>query len=217
MIPRATPWASVVSGARGFSCEPCRKGDVSAFYWKADFKTTEIIEAFSLAIHTSQIAELAGPARLAGCDCTRCGSPIYVFSRTDAANRVRAMDGDKSNTLADWASPTICRECRTYLYDKRHEALREEWRRREDRARSLRYMPYAEYLKTPEWRSRAEAAKRSAGFKCQTCSSSHDLHTHHRTYVRRGDERARDLIVLCAECHKVFHENRRLAESGRAA
>jgi hypothetical protein len=41
--------------------------------------------------------------------------------------------------------------------------------------------------------------------KCQVCNSPHNPEVHHRTYKRLGDERPNDLIVLCSDCHAVFH------------
>ncbi len=39
---------------------------------------------------------------------------------------------------------------------------------------------------------------------------SNILDVHHRMYERRGEERDVDLIVLCHECHSIFHELGRL-------
>ena len=69
-------------------------------------------------------------------------------------------------------------------------------------------MPYAEYLKTPEWKQRRRRALTRAKHKCQLCGASGvELHVHHNTYENRGAEPACDLIVLCADCHAWFHGN----------
>jgi hypothetical protein len=73
---------------------------------------------------------------------------------------------------------------------------------------------YGEYIVSPEWREKAEAAKEAAGQRCQVCNVSRDrstLDTHHRTYERLGHEEPGDLVVLCRDCHRLFHENGRLA------
>lgn len=75
----------------------------------------------------------------------------------------------------------------------------------------LRAMPYAEYLKTPEWKATQKKALRYANFSCQLCSSAKDLNVHHRTYERLGEELPSDLTVLCEVCHGLFHRNRGLA------
>lgn len=76
---------------------------------------------------------------------------------------------------------------------------------------SLATMPYQQYLQTDHWEKTAAAAKERAGHKCQVCNSYGNLHTHHRTYERRGAELPDDLIVLCASCHSLFHKNGKLA------
>lgn len=64
---------------------------------------------------------------------------------------------------------------------------------------------YQKYLQSDHWLKISEETKRLAGYKCQVCNSSDQLHTHHRTYERKGDELQADLVCLCASCHKLFH------------
>lgn len=74
----------------------------------------------------------------------------------------------------------------------------------------LKRMDYGAYLQTPEWRTRRDRHLEFAGHRCQICYSPSSLHVHHRTYKNRGHERTSDLIVLCSECHELFHTNSRL-------
>ena len=64
---------------------------------------------------------------------------------------------------------------------------------------------YREYLQTPGWKLRRGRAMRSAEYKCRICNTNYTLNVHHRTYERLGHEHDADLIVLCKECHKLFH------------
>ncbi len=67
---------------------------------------------------------------------------------------------------------------------------------------------YSVYLQSPEWLSKSRAEKVKAKWRCMTCNKPGDngtLHTHHRTYENIGHEQPGDLIVLCDECHKLFH------------
>jgi hypothetical protein len=74
----------------------------------------------------------------------------------------------------------------------------------------LKTMPYVDYLKTDHWkRTRIAAVERATG-RCQLCNAGQSLHVHHRTYERRGEELPEDLTVLCADCHRMFHQNGRL-------
>jgi len=80
--------------------------------------------------------------------------------------------------------------------------------------RPRRSMDYQEYLDSPAWRERAEAEKDRAGQRCRVCNAGRDavsLDTHHRTYERIGHEVEGDLIVLCRDCHRIFHEHGKLA------
>jgi len=76
---------------------------------------------------------------------------------------------------------------------------------RATRLQELKDMPYKDYLQTPEWKATAIRKKDSVGHSCQVCDSTEKLNTHHRTYERRGEEEDNDLLVLCANCHGLFH------------
>lgn len=69
---------------------------------------------------------------------------------------------------------------------------------------------YDTYIRSQSWRIRADAAKRRAGGRCQVCNGADRLNAHHRTYERIGHEQDDDLIVLCEDCHTLFHRNGKL-------
>ena len=79
-----------------------------------------------------------------------------------------------------------------------------------DRITDLRTMPYKEYLQTPEWKERRQAAIERAGGRCQLCNSQGPFQVHHRTYDNRGCELPGDLTVLCKECHVKYHDKQEL-------
>ena len=75
------------------------------------------------------------------------------------------------------------------------------------RLAELRRMNYRDYLCTPEWRRARAAALVRAGYRCALDRShTEDLEVHHNTYERIGAELASDLIVLCHDCHRHYHE-----------
>lgn len=82
---------------------------------------------------------------------------------------------------------------------------------REEELEPLPRIYYDSYIESQEWKSRAEAAKARAGYRCMVCNSGKALQAHHRTYVRLGNEYCRDLVVLCDECHTLFHTHRKLS------
>jgi hypothetical protein len=82
------------------------------------------------------------------------------------------------------------------------------WRR----AEYLRSLPYPEYLLTRHWRCcRRRAIERAKG-TCQACNATEGLNVHHRTYERYGEEADAGLIALCRSCHRLFHEDGKLAK-----
>ncbi|MHC2583664.1 HNH endonuclease family protein [Bradyrhizobium diazoefficiens] len=75
-------------------------------------------------------------------------------------------------------------------------------------------MDYAEYLQSPEWRARADAAiRRSRGF-CERCGRPAQ-EVHHKTYERLFCELDDDLEALCAACHRLEHGRLSLTEASR--
>ena len=71
---------------------------------------------------------------------------------------------------------------------------------------------YEDYLNSIEWKQKAEDIKFDRDFRCQLCNVSGYvklLHVHHNTYERLGKEKDSDLIVLCCDCHKLFHDNKK--------
>jgi len=72
---------------------------------------------------------------------------------------------------------------------------------------------YYEYIRSEAWRTKANAAKKRAGYRCQVCnkhSKEVQLDAHHRTYERLGQEIPDDITVLCRDCHSLYENNRKL-------
>lgn len=73
----------------------------------------------------------------------------------------------------------------------------------------LKYLKYADFLRTPYWYAVASLVKKRAGNLCQVCRSGKDLQTHHRgeNYEIRGNEHQNlnELTCLCEKCHKKAH------------
>jgi len=66
---------------------------------------------------------------------------------------------------------------------------------------------YQEYLNSEEWFAKRAMVLRFWDYKCVICYSDKNLHLHHRTYARRGDENVTDLIPLCKNCHSLYHSD----------
>ncbi|HEX6796981.1 MAG TPA: HNH endonuclease [Ktedonobacterales bacterium] len=179
---------------------------IQYLYWmEPDIKVAWLAEAFNLKQH--QVVQLAGQASLP-LTCSRCGSEyrIIVNSRTEMQGRQRRSWWGSNGIHA------MCAQCREVVMNEQHKRAAAEQATRDARLEQLRTMPYREYLKTPEWQDRRVKQLRRAGFRCQVCNASRtQLNVHHRTYERRGIEDFKDLIVLCSDCHALFHAQGKLA------
>ena len=72
---------------------------------------------------------------------------------------------------------------------------------------------YAAYLETPAWQQRRNATLQRDNHTCRNCGTkgtaratrTTELHVHHLTYKRLGNEHPDDLITLCHSCHAKRH------------
>ena len=77
--------------------------------------------------------------------------------------------------------------------------------------RKKQKVDYKDYLKSDRWQLLRTFIHTRDGDRCMTCNSKKNLHVHHRTYSKiRTDGEKHDLILLCAPCHKIIHENRKI-------
>lgn len=194
---------------------PKEKTEIAQLYWTTDIPSKEIADAYGLVATTVSKTAGYGIIKHKAFTCKQCRCLITVTSRAEAADRF--SKADENWTGAKWAAPNLCKRCSKQIRDAEFHQFMEERRGLTQRQHELATMPYREYLQTPEWQSRRQDALYRAKYCCQTCSGKGELHVHHRTYVRRGQEWSSDLIVLCAPCHSLFHQNARLAQGGRAA
>lgn len=134
--------------------------------------------------------------------CRGCGAEVFIKSRTEKLRYTKTAEDGQLYLSGMIAMCDDCRAARSAEQNTAWQAQQNLWLKR---LQDLRTMPYKQYLQTPEWQERRKAALKRAGYKCQVCNRSRQLHTHHRTYERRGAELARDLIVLCDECHALYH------------
>lgn len=65
-------------------------------------------------------------------------------------------------------------------------------------------LDYQEYISSKFWQEKSKTLREEIS-KCEICGSNVNLHTHHKTYERLGEELPEDLQVLCAKCHKESH------------
>lgn len=80
-----------------------------------------------------------------------------------------------------------------------------EWNNLEENLKqNLKAMDYKEYLKTNHWQRIRKMIVKKYKY-CQICKSKDKLNVHHNSYLNRGEEKETDLILLCNDCHSLFH------------
>lgn len=65
---------------------------------------------------------------------------------------------------------------------------------------------YEAYLKSVRWRALRDKVLKRDSWKCTECRSKYNLHAHHLTYDRVGEEQLEDLKTLCRKCHSARHK-----------
>jgi len=64
---------------------------------------------------------------------------------------------------------------------------------------------YQDYLRSPEWKVKAEEIRKKQNQICGLCGKRDRLQIHHLTYARLRNEEDGDLIGLCQNCHSKIH------------
>lgn len=77
------------------------------------------------------------------------------------------------------------------IHEKRNEEFFEE---------------YNEYLKTPSWRKIRQKVLERDNHTCQGCLENKATEVHHKTYEHVFDEFAFELVSLCSDCHRKYHD-----------
>jgi hypothetical protein len=133
-------------------------------------------------------------------DCTDCGGERTASFKSWTEYKYQKSRGRHRVTLCEY-----CRRERKRAEDERISKHRESRKHIEENLRSLRTMPYAQYLQTEHWKELRSLALKKAFYRCQLCNAQGLMDVHHRTYERRGEEYIRDVIVLCRPCHEKHH------------
>lgn len=64
---------------------------------------------------------------------------------------------------------------------------------------------YVNYLRTPYWAAKRQAAIACYGGACSKCGSRNRLEVRHLRYDNLGHEPMEDLALLCNSCHADLH------------
>lgn len=74
-------------------------------------------------------------------------------------------------------------------------------------ARTIRKMPYQDFMHTRYWHLVALQVKNDAGWRCSRCGSTSNLAVHHDDYKIHGYEmyHFNELQCVCQNCHDSIH------------
>jgi len=64
---------------------------------------------------------------------------------------------------------------------------------------------YEDYITSTRWEKRKAAYYANHERLCVACKCTEDIHLHHHTYKRLGNEMDDDLVPLCQDCHGQVH------------
>jgi len=170
----------------------------SSIYWLDAMIAGAVRDAYK------QIAgmQLMAPSIEIAVFCSSCNA---VWTETVSSwSRRKEIERRRDNPKRE-RDQYLCEPCRDLIHAATQEQFSKHQAFYDSRRRELATMPYRDYLQSPEWQERRRRMLKSAGYRCQLCNASAQLHVHHRTYERRGSEYNGDLIVLCAGCHAKFH------------
>jgi 5-methylcytosine-specific restriction endonuclease McrA len=197
---------------------------VSYVYWSfPEVSSVALMKAMRGFPSTQVFRRYILPAG-SGIRCLKCGQELVFTSREALHNAIQQMEQiEEDGRWEEWR--LLCKKCEAKHFTEGREqyaARVAEWKALrhaevaadQKRLVELKSMNYRDYLRTPEWQNRRIQHLRSAGFSCQVCNARNtELHVHHRDYRRIGEELYQDLIVLCRDCHALFHENGKLFSS----
>jgi hypothetical protein len=70
------------------------------------------------------------------------------------------------------------------------------------------FIKYSAYMQSKHWALKKKAFRACKLYKgcCAVCGKKSNLHIHHRTYKRIGNEYLKDLVALCEMCHFKLHD-----------
>ncbi len=166
---------------------------ISLIYWSETIPFSSLYPALNLS--KNDLFKIIKPLKLEK-KCP-CGSNIYANSHSHKNQQEKIG-------LCD-----MCQSEKREIERRRtHESFMQSDKDAEIRASrllELKNMPYRDYLVTEEWKETREWQLRFAKYKRQICNSNKKLNVHHRTYERIGCEYHRVLVVLCENCHKLYH------------
>lgn len=188
---------------------------VNYLYWMLpDVKPASIARVLFGRPNIPKLMKMIRPHE-ADLRCEMCGRPVKFKSRTEVKEKQANLRRNRPWRRHPGDYILLCGLCRSENYARDEMKFEQGEAKRKERLKELRTMPYREYLRTPEWKRRRYYHLKSTGYHCQVCNAAAKqkrLNVHHRKYTTLGNESFTDLIVLCEDCHGLFHREGKLAK-----
>lgn len=81
-------------------------------------------------------------------------------------------------------------------------------RRKRNKKKKINKKEYYEYLRTPQWKLFRQLALDTLGHQCGKCGNKSELQVHHKHYRNLFQENIKDVMILCAPCHRMTHKKK---------
>ena len=183
---------------------------VALFWLWEDIETTWLAEACDTSVRNiCEVAEGESPVTF---NCLDCSTELPAISRQHQIDRLRNLKALHKGEIQGTPRLLLCPRCakRKEEDDKRQQKL--DQRRSRAMLRAYRQGSYEGRRASDEWDILKKEIHARDGHSCRVCNRNDlPLHLHHRTYVRYAEESLEDVITLCADCHGLFHEHRRVS------
>ena len=182
------------------------RNNLVAVLMECDVPMATISEMFGLS--GREAWEIAASEPVSVFWCLDCGELLDVRDRRDLMRLKRATRAAATARPGDPGDAILlCDYCTNLHLQLRADEQRLRRLACQARTAQLRKMPFREYRNQPEWQARRSAALARAGHRCQACGEKDvRLDVHHNSYQRYGHESPFDLVVLCDQCHALFHD-----------
>jgi len=170
---------------------------INYIYWNILELSSKKIAEDVFNITVSEAMKLIKPFTT-NITCIKCNDVLIVKSRSQLNEYRLRIYGRRQEVYT-------CEKCLAEDRKKFHNKQEKEAKQRKNNVKYLKQLPYSEYLKSNHWEYMRKRMLIRASYKCQICNSSEFLNVHHRTYENKGDENYEDLVVLCNDCHRLYH------------
>jgi len=165
-------------------------------YWNVSQIKSKVIAEELLNMTIRGLLKIIKPFE-SNIKCKLCNTSLFCKSRNE-------LTYNRNNKFF------ICKKCREQRNEERIKTRDIETSNRNKNINYLKNLQYSEYLQSKHWRHFRENVLKRSNYRCSICNTDNNIHVHHRTYENRGHENYEDVIVLCGNCHHLFHKTKHI-------